>query len=247
LAFFCIYYKYRGNHIPVFNFSGLEVRKYRYYDTNKSSVDIDGLLKDLSEAPDGCAVLLHACAHNPTGMDPTLEQWSQISKVMLQKKMLPFFDCAYQGFASGNAPQDAAAIRMFVNDGHHLAVVQSFSKNFGLYGQRVGALSVVTGSEHEAQSVLSQLKIVIRSSYSNPPRFGAAIVTEILSDPQMTNDFIAQCGPTSLNRSVCLPIVDCRSRSVKHFETNIISTAPSMGESVWLESQVAMFNTSLIL
>jgi aspartate aminotransferase len=183
----------RGNHIPIFTCSGMEVRKYRYYDTGKSSVDFDGLLKDLSDAPNGSAVLLHACAHNPTGMDPSMEQWEQISKVMLQKKMLPFFDCAYQGFASGNAPKDAAAIRLFVKDGHHLAVVQSFSKNFGLYGQRVGALSVVTGSDHEAQAVLSQLKIVIRSNYSNPPRFGAAIVSEILSDSQMTDDFISQC------------------------------------------------------
>ena len=101
----------------------------------------------------------------PTGMDPTAEQWSQISSAVKEKNLLPFFDCAYQGFASGNAPQDAFAIRMFVEDGHNLACVQSFSKNFGLYGQRVGALSVIASDEAEAQRVLSQMKIVIRPMY----------------------------------------------------------------------------------
>ena len=123
-----------------------------------------------------------------------MEQWAQISKVMKDTKLLPFFDCAYQGFASGNAPLDAAAIRMFVDEGHHLAMVQSFSKNFGLYGQRVGALSVVTDNEKEAQSVISQMKLVIRPNYSNPPKHGARIVSSILSDPRMTNDFIDQCA-----------------------------------------------------
>jgi len=100
-------------------------------------------------------------------MDPTEEQWEEISHVAKQKKLLPFFDCAYQGFASGNAPQDAFAIRMFIEDDHTLATVQSFSKNFGLYGERVGALSIVTANEVEAQKVLSQLKITVRPMYSN--------------------------------------------------------------------------------
>ena len=126
-------------------------------------------------------------------MDPTLEQWGEISKVVKERNLLPFFDCAYQGFASGNAPQDAAAIRMFVDDGHLLALVQSFSKNFGLYGQRIGALSIVGADEDEAKRVVSQLKMVIRPMYSNPPRHGARIVSTILSDKKLTSDFIEQC------------------------------------------------------
>jgi aspartate aminotransferase len=126
-------------------------------------------------------------------MDPTPEQWKQISDVVKEKKLLPFFDCAYQGFASGNAPEDAFAIRLFVEEGHNLALVQSFSKNFGLYGQRIGALSVVAGDEDEAKKVLSQLKVSIRPMYSNPPRHGARIVSTILSDAVLTQDFIEEC------------------------------------------------------
>jgi len=182
-----------GNHIPIFKNSGLEVREYRYYDPSSSKLDFDNLIKDMKNMPEGSTVLLHACAHNPTGMDPSVEQWSEISKTMKDNKLLPFFDCAYQGFASGNAPQDAFAIRMFVDDGHTLATVQSFSKNFGLYGQRIGALSIVTADEAEKEKVLSQMKIVIRPIYSNPPRFGANIVKTILSDDRLTVDFIDQC------------------------------------------------------
>jgi len=183
-----------GNHIPIFRNAGLEVREYRYYDPKSSALDFDNMIRDMKDMPEGSTVLLHACAHNPTGMDPSVEQWSEISKTMKDHNLSPFFDCAYQGFASGNAPQDAFAIRMFVEDGHTLATVQSFSKNFGLYGQRVGALSIVTADEEEKEKVLSQLKIVIRPIYSNPPKFGANIVKTILSDHQLTLDFVDQCG-----------------------------------------------------
>jgi aspartate aminotransferase len=122
-----------------------------------------------------------------------MEQWKEISTIAKEKNLLPFFDSAYQGFASGDARKDAAAVRMFVEDGHKIAVVQSFSKNFGLYGQRVGALSIVAGSAEEAKRVESQLKVHIRPSYSNPPRHGARIVSKILADPQKTNDFVDQC------------------------------------------------------
>jgi aspartate aminotransferase, mitochondrial len=182
-----------GNHIPIFRNSGLEVRRYRYYDADKSDLDFENMMNDLKDAPEGSCVLLHACAHNPTGMDPSLEQWEAISDVVKQKKLFPFFDCAYQGFASGNAEQDAAPVRMFVEEGHLIAMVQSFSKNFGLYGHRVGALSCVAANADEASRVISQLKMVIRPMYSNPPRHGARIVSTILSDPDMTKDFHEQC------------------------------------------------------
>ena len=183
-----------GNHIPIFTNAGLEVRKYRYYNDTDSSLDFQGMMEDLANMPAGSCVLLHACAHNPTGMDPTLEQWKQISETMLHKQLFPFFDAAYQGFASGDADKDAAALRMFVNDGHLMATIQSFSKNFGLYGHRVGALSVVGSNEDEAKRVVSQMKLVIRPMYSNPPRHGARIVSEILSDPQLSQDFKDQCA-----------------------------------------------------
>jgi aspartate aminotransferase, mitochondrial len=182
-----------GNHIPIFQNSGLEVRKYRYYDATNSSLDFDGLITDIKNVPDGACILLHACAHNPTGMDPTLEQWKQISEICKAKKLLPFFDSAYQGFASGNAETDAAALRMFVDDGHMLATVQSFSKNFGLYGHRIGTLSIVASNPDEASRVVSQMKTVIRPMYSNPPRHGARIVSTVLHDPELTKEFIEQC------------------------------------------------------
>mmetsp|Transcript_17840 Transcript_17840/g.37572 ORF Transcript_17840/g.37572 Transcript_17840/m.37572 type:complete len:480 (-) Transcript_17840:217-1656(-) len=182
-----------GNHIPIFTNAGLEVKKYRYYDNATCSLDFDGLIEDMKGMPEGTCVLLHACAHNPTGMDPTPEQWKEISKVAMEQNLLPFFDCAYQGFASGDARKDAAAVRMFVEDGHKIALVQSFSKNFGLYGQRIGALSVVADSPEEALRVQSQLKVHIRPSYSNPPRHGARIVGKILASEEKTNDFVEQC------------------------------------------------------
>jgi aspartate aminotransferase len=131
-----------------------------------SDLDFDRMVKDIADMPEGSCILLHACAHNPTGMDPTMEQWKQISDLCKKHKLLPFFDCAYQGFASGNAPKDAAALRMFVDEGHRLALVQSFSKNFGLYGQRVGALSIVGADEDEAKRVASQMKMCIRPMVS---------------------------------------------------------------------------------
>lgn len=174
--------------------AGLEVKKYRYYNAENSDLEFDNMVQDLKNIPEKTVVLLHACAHNPTGMDPTAEQWQEISKVMKDGNLIPFFDCAYQGFASGNAPKDAFAIRMFVEDGHNLATVQSFSKNFGLYGQRVGALSIITNDESEAKKVLSQMKMTIRPMYSNPPRHGAQLVSTILGDKQLTTDFIDQCA-----------------------------------------------------
>mmetsp|Transcript_20533 Transcript_20533/g.42275 ORF Transcript_20533/g.42275 Transcript_20533/m.42275 type:complete len:426 (+) Transcript_20533:212-1489(+) len=182
-----------GNHIPIFTNSGLEVRKYRYYDSENSDLDFTGLMEDIKSMPEGSIILLHACAHNPTGMDPSLEQWKEMSDTIKKHNLVPFFDCAYQGFASGDPIKDAAPVRMFVEDGHLISMVQSFSKNFGLYGQRVGCLSVVGRDEDEAKRVVSQMKKVIRPMYSNPPRHGARIVSTILEDPRMTQDFLDQC------------------------------------------------------
>ncbi|CAM9368066.1 unnamed protein product [Chrysoparadoxa australica] len=182
-----------GNHIPIFGNAGLEVRKYRYYKPDTCGLDFEGLLEDISQAPSGSTFLLHACAHNPTGVDPSAAQWSQISQLMMDKGHTVFFDCAYQGFASGDAEKDAGAIRQFVDDGHCIALGQSFAKNFGLYGERIGALSVVCKDEEEAARVESQLKILIRPMYSNPPVYGARLVSEILSDAALRTEWSEEC------------------------------------------------------
>jgi len=188
-----------GNHKAIFQNAGFkQVNQYRYYDKQNSKLDFEHLIEDFHSMPAGSIVLLHACAHNPTGMDPTMEQWKEVSTLMKERQLIPFFDCAYQGFASGNADVDAGAIRMFVEDGHLLALVQSFSKNFGLYGQRVGALSIVCDSEHEADCVTSQLKRIIRPMYSNPPKYGANIVKTILKDEDLTKDFHSQCSDMAI-------------------------------------------------
>ncbi len=136
-------------------------------------------------APTGSVLLLHACAHNPTGVDPTMEQWAEVSKVAKERSHLVFFDAAYQGFASGDPNKDASAVRHFIKDGHDVMFAQSFAKNFGLYGERAGAFSVVCNSKAEAEIVESQLKVLIRPMYSNPPLYGARLVQTILADPEL--------------------------------------------------------------
>ncbi|KAF8168048.1 pyridoxal phosphate-dependent transferase [Crassisporium funariophilum] len=174
-----------GNHIPIFQDSGLEVRGYRYFDKKTVGLDFEGLKADLRAAPEQSIVLLHACAHNPTGVDPTESQWAEISDIVKEKKLFPFFDMAYQGFASGSTSKDAFAVRHFVEQGHQIALAQSFAKNMGLYGERVGAFSLTTADAAEKARVDSQLKIIIRPMYSNPPLHGARIANAILSDKQL--------------------------------------------------------------
>lgn len=174
-----------GNHTPVFRDSGLEVKPYRYFDKSTVGLDFTGLKEDLKNIPEKSVVLFHACAHNPTGVDPTPEQWREISEIVKAKSLFPFFDMAYQGFASGDTSRDAFALRHFVKEGHQVALCQSFAKNMGLYGERVGAFSLVTESPEEKARVDSQLKIIIRPMYSNPPIHGARIAGTILASPDL--------------------------------------------------------------
>ncbi|MCL4113841.1 UNVERIFIED_CONTAM: hypothetical protein GTU68_048254 [Idotea baltica] len=125
---------------------------------------------------------MHACAHNPTGVDPTFEHWQQLAEVIKKKKLIPYFDSAYQGFASGDLINDAKSIRYFADAGFTMFVSQSYAKNMGLYGERVGALHVVCQSSEEASKVLSQLKMVIRANYSSPPVHGARLAEKVLAD-----------------------------------------------------------------
>ncbi|KAG2437533.1 hypothetical protein HYH02_011176 [Chlamydomonas schloesseri] len=174
-----------SNHFNIWRDAGVEFAKYRYYKPETRGLDIDGFLEDIKRAPAGSVFLLHACAHNPTGVDPTPEQWRQLSAAMLERGHFPLFDMAYQGFASGDCDRDAASIRIFLGDGHRLAVSQSYAKNMGLYGQRVGCLSVVCDNKRDASAVESQLKAIARPMYSNPPLHGALLVTKILQDADL--------------------------------------------------------------
>ncbi|XP_046676171.1 aspartate aminotransferase, mitochondrial [Homalodisca vitripennis] len=181
-----------GNHNPIFIHSGLKVNKYRYYDPSTCGFDFKGALDDINKIPENSIILLHACAHNPTGVDPRPEQWQELSQLIKKKKLFPFFDMAYQGFASGDVVKDAFAVRLFLKDGHEIALAQSFAKNMGLYGERAGAFSLVTSTKDEAAKTLSQIKILVRPMYSNPPIHGARIVTEILGDPALRQQWLGE-------------------------------------------------------
>jgi aromatic-amino-acid transaminase len=171
------------NHRALFTNAGFTVENYRYYDAAKRGVDFDGMLADLNAAAPGTVAVLHACCHNPTGYDITPAQWDQVVAVVKAKGIVPFLDMAYQGFGYG-LKEDGAVIGQFVAAGLTFFVSTSFSKSFSLYGERVGALSVLCESKEEADRVLSQLKIVIRTNYSNPPTHGGAVVAAVLGNPE---------------------------------------------------------------
>jgi aromatic-amino-acid transaminase len=172
------------NHRALFTNAGFEVDTYSYYDADKRGVNFEGMLASLNAAAAGTVVVLHACCHNPTGYDITPEQWDQVVNVVKAKNLTAFLDMAYQGFGHGIA-EDGAVINKFVAAGLNFFVSTSFSKSFSLYGERVGALSVLCASKEEADRVLSQLKIVIRTNYSNPPTHGGAVVAAVLNNPEL--------------------------------------------------------------
>ena len=171
------------NHRALFTNAGFVVESYRYYDAARRGVNFDGMLADLSAATPGTIVLLHACCHNPTGVDPTLDQWKEIAAAVRAGGLVPFLDMAYQGFGDG-VEQDGAVVKLFGSTPGPIFVSSSFSKSFSLYGERIGALSVVATDKDEAARVLSQLKRVIRTNYSNPPTHGGAIIAAALTDAQ---------------------------------------------------------------
>ena len=172
------------NHRAIFVNAGFEVGTYAYYDAAKRGVNFEGMLADLNAAAPGTIVVLHACCHNPTGYDITAAQWDQVIAVVKAKGLTAFLDMAYQGFGHGIA-EDGAVIGKFVAAGLNIFVSTSFSKSFSLYGERVGALSVVASDKEEASRVLSQLKIAIRTNYSNPPIHGGAVVAAVLGSPEL--------------------------------------------------------------
>eukprot|EP00931_Biecheleriopsis_adriatica_P016823 TRINITY_DN12283_c0_g1_i1.p1 TRINITY_DN12283_c0_g1~~TRINITY_DN12283_c0_g1_i1.p1 ORF type:complete len:409 (+),score=84.01 TRINITY_DN12283_c0_g1_i1:75-1301(+) len=178
-----------GTHNSIMDHAGVPYKPYKYWNAAGRNLDLDGMLSDLQSADEGSIILLHAAAHNPTGVDPTKEQWDKIMAVCSAKKHLCWFDSAYQGFATGDLETDAYAMRKFADAGLPLLLSQSFAKNFGLYGERVGTFSTTCASPDTVKRVMSQLDIIIRNLYSNPPKHGANIVKTVLSDPVLYQEW----------------------------------------------------------
>ncbi|MDR8729555.1 amino acid aminotransferase [Burkholderia pseudomultivorans] len=181
------------NHRALFEAAGFEVVAYPYYDAATNGVNFEGMLSALNGYAAGTIVVLHACCHNPTGVDLTEAQWQQVVDVVKARNLVPFLDIAYQGFGE-NIEADAAAVRLFAAADLNAFVSSSFSKSFSLYGERVGALSIITSSKDEAARVLSQLKRVIRTNYSNPPTHGGAVVAAVLASPELHAAWVQELG-----------------------------------------------------
>ena len=181
------------NHRALFEYAGFEVLNYPYYDAATHGVKFDAMLEAFNSYPAGTVVVLHACCHNPTGVDLTPAQWQQVVETVKARSLVPFLDIAYQGF-SENIDADAAAVRLFAKTDINVFVSSSFSKSFSLYGERVGALSIITSDKEEAARVLSQLKRVIRTNYSNPPTHGGSIVAAVLASPELRATWEQELG-----------------------------------------------------
>jgi aromatic-amino-acid transaminase len=172
------------NHRALFEGAGFKVGSYPYYDAPSHGLNFAGMCAALRAAPAGTIIALHACCHNPTGVDLSHEQWREVARICKAQGLVPMMDIAYQGFGEG-VEADAAPVRLFADEGLSFFIASSFSKSFSLYGERVGALTIVTGSGDESARVLSQLKRVIRTNYSNPPTHGGSIVAAVLADPKL--------------------------------------------------------------
>ena len=220
------------NHRALFSSAGFVVRNYRYYDAAKRGVDFEGMLADLSGAATGTVVVLHACCHNPTGYDITPAQWDQVVSVCQSRGLVPFLDMAYQGFGYG-LTEDGAAVQKFVAAGMSFFVSTSFSKSFSLYGERVGALSVLCESKDEAARVLSQLKIVIRTNYSSPPSHGGAVVAAVLSKPEWRALWESELGGMRV-----------RIKAMRQKLVDGLKAAGVQQDMSFITSQIGMFSYS---
>ena len=220
------------NHRGIFESAGYQVLEYTYFDPKTRGVDFEGMVKSLESFPAKTLVILHACCHNPTGADLTPDQWKKIISICQTRQLIPFLDIAYQGFATG-IEEDGAAVQLFADSGMSFFVSSSFSKSFSLYGERVGALSIVTQSKEESARVLSQLKRVIRTNYSNPPTHGAAIVAMVLNSPklrQMWEDELAQMRE--------------RIKAMRHGLNKKLAAAGAQQDFSFIETQRGMFSYS---
>ena len=220
------------NHRALFTNAGFEVGSYPYYDAASRGVRAAEMLAALQAAAPGTIVVLHACCHNPTGCDLTPAQWAQVVKVVKARELVAFLDMAYQGFGEGIA-EDGAVVQQFLAGGVRFFVSTSFSKSFSLYGERVGALSVVCGDKDEAARVLSQLKIVIRTNYSNPPTFGAQVVATVLTTPGLRAQWEQE-----------LSGMRERIRATRHALVARLQAAGVQGDLSYITRQKGMFSYS---
>ena len=220
-----------GNHFGVFKEAGINTDTYTYWDANTRGLNFNGMVQDLRNAPNGSIIVLHACAHNPTGVDPTKEQWRTLATIMKEKNHFPFFDTAYQGFASGSLDNDAYSIRYFAEQGFEMIITQSFAKNLGLYNERIGGFHIVCQSSNKANDILTRVAKIIRPMYSNPPAHGALIVKRILQSPELFNEWNKEMSGMS-NR-----ILDMRSLLRDHL--NKLNTPGTWDHIV---SQIGMFS-----
>jgi aspartate/tyrosine/aromatic aminotransferase len=220
-----------GTHTSIMEHAGLGTASYRYWNAAERNLDFQGMLDDIKKAPEGSIFLLHAAAHNPTGVDPTKSQWDEILNACKGGKHICWFDSAYQGFASGDLEKDAYAIRKFADAGLNMLVSQSFAKNFGLYGERIGTLAVVCGKKDAVTNVLSQLDVLIRNLYSNPPKHGANIVRTVLSDKALTQEWHAE--------------LFAMSKRIQDMRTALFNELKKLGTpGTWthITSQIGMFS-----
>ncbi|WP_089953851.1 amino acid aminotransferase [Limnohabitans sp. 2KL-3] len=220
------------NHRAIFVNAGFEVGTYAYYDAEKRGVNFDGMLASLNAADEGTIVVLHACCHNPTGYDITDAQWDQVIAVVKAKSLTAFLDMAYQGFGHGIA-EDGAVIGKFVAAGLNIFVSTSFSKSFSLYGERVGALSVVASDKEEASRVLSQLKIAIRTNYSNPPIHGGAVVAAVLNNPELRAQWEQELAEMRI-----------RIKAMRQKLVDSLKAAGVQQDMSFITSQIGMFSYS---
>ncbi|KAI5452439.1 Aspartate aminotransferase, cytoplasmic [Naganishia albida] len=225
-----------ANHNAIISNVGLNPVSYPYYNPKTIGLDFDGFVKSIENMPERSVILLHSCAHNPTGVDPTAEQWETLAELFLRKGHYAFFDSAYQGFATGDLDRDSGSVRLFASKKIPMLVCQSFAKNAGLYNERVGALHVVGASEEEAQRIKSQLSVLQRSEISNPPAYGAHLVTLILTEPELFSEWKRDIVTMSSR------IIEMRERLYKKL-TELRTPAPA-GRSDWghITSQIGMFS-----
>ncbi|MFJ2321178.1 amino acid aminotransferase [Pseudomonas sp. NPDC087817] len=220
------------NHRALFETAGFPVQNYRYYDAATHDVNRAGLLDDLNALPNGSIVVLHACCHNPTGVDLSPADWNNVLEVVKAKGHVPFLDMAYQGFGDG-IDEDAAAVRLFAESGLTFFVSSSFSKSFSLYGERVGALSIISESKEESARVLSQVKRVIRTNYSNPPTHGASIVAAVLNSPELRAQWEAELAEMRL-----------RIRGMREQMVNLLAEKAPQRDFSFVGRQRGMFSYS---
>ncbi|UDG81130.1 Aspartate aminotransferase [Candidatus Hartigia pinicola] len=220
------------NHQNIFKLSGFTILPYNYYDTANHSINFNSILNSLSSAVAGDVIVLHGCCHNPTGIDPTLKQWAMLSVLCAKKNLLPVFDFAYQGFAKG-LEEDTESLRIFTKENPEIIIANSYSKNFSLYNERVGACTIITKDADNTERAFSQLETIIRATYSNPPAHGAEIVTTILSDKTLKTEWLLEL--TSMRE---------RIKRMRNLLVNILEVKGAKQDFSFIKNQNGMFSFS---